>query len=422
VRATLFTPEFVRLLLANSAFQFGFSTFFLLPKFMAQELHSGPSEIGALPTAFGLAMVVAVPLTGRLLDRLGNRQVLLVGSALAVVAALGYLAVDRVGPALFCLRCVQGLALSLFINAGSVMAADRAPHGRLAEAMGLFAASGMIMTAVAPSLAEVVAASAGYAPTFVAASAAALIALTLARGLAPEEVRTVRAVRLSSLLRRRSTVRMLAVLGATGLGFGAMFAFSSPFSLELGVVNVRGFFLSFTAGALFVRLGFGRVIDRVGHRRSATCALFGYAAAVGAMYLLTPARLAPLGALFGVAHGLFIPAFTAFVVSNAAVHERGTVLTLFNGAFNVGNSMVFALGFAAERYGYPSVFAATGAIVLTAPLVLLGWPHRTELAKHVGAEGSRDVAGVEPEPASTQVALLGVDAGGRAGVASGSRR
>lgn len=252
------------------AFQFGFSSFFLLPKFMAQELAASPSEIGALTTAFGLSMVMAVPITGRLLGELGNRRVLMLGAAAALFTSLGYLWVERVGPILFALRSGQGLALSLFINAGSVIAANAAPAGRLAQAMGLFAASGMIMTAVAPLVVELVAEHAGYAPTFLSAGVSALVSLALAFRLLPDAQLVREQSSFRRLLLRETSLRMTAVLSATGLGFGAMFAFSPPFSLELGMANVRGFFLAFTAGALVVRLGFGRLIDHVGHRRSAT--------------------------------------------------------------------------------------------------------------------------------------------------------
>ncbi|HEY6879607.1 MAG TPA: MFS transporter [Polyangiales bacterium] len=374
----LFDREFVRLLLANAAFQYGFASFFLLPKFMTQELGAGASEIGALAAAFGVAVVAAVPITGRLLNVLGHRRVLLLGATTALFTSLGFTLVNRVGMVLFLLRCGQGLAMSLFLNAGSVIAADTAPVGRLAQAMALFAASGMIMTAIAPSIAEVVAERSGYTPTFIAAALAAVLALLLARGLTAGPPRRSESGSLRSLLRRGTTLRMLAVLGATGLGFGAMFSFSAPFSLELGMANVRGFFLAFTAGALVVRLGFGGWIDHIGHRRSSTWAVFSYALTVSAMYLLTPSRLWLFGALFGVAHGLFMPAFTAFVVSHAATHERGKLLTLFNGAFNLGNCLVFGLGIAAERYGYRSVFAATGAVVMIAPILLLGWPQLIE--------------------------------------------
>lgn len=387
VNERLFTPDFVRLLVTNMAFQFGFASFFLLPKYMAQELHSGPAEIGWVTTAFGLAVLVAVPLVGRLLDELGTRRVLLAGSVLAVIAALGYLAVDRVGPLLLSLRCVQGLALSMFINAGSLVAANHAPTGRLAQAMGVFAASGMVMTAAAPAVAELLAERWGYAPAFLAASASALLALLLARGLPAAHDRGAQRGSLVSMLRRATSQRMIVVLAATGLGFGAMFTFSLPYALELGLVSVRGFFLAFTASSLLVRLGFGGLIDRTGHRRSATYAVFGYAATVGAMYLLTPDRLSLFGALFGLAHGLFIPAFTAFVVNEVASYERGKLLTLFNGAFNLGNSLAFGLGMAAERFGYRNVFAITGVIVLAAPIALLGWPERASSADSEPAEG-----------------------------------
>lgn len=369
-----FTRAFARLLHVNMAFHFGFSTFFLLPKFMAQELGAGPTQIGAVATAFGVTVILAVPLVGRLLDALGNRKLLIVGSALAGLSSFGFVWVERVGPALFALRCAQGFAVCMFISAGSIMSAEHAPAGRLGQALGLFAGSGMIMTAVAPFVAELVAERAGYAPNFLLASAAMALALLLARELDDQTQGSAPPGSMRRLLRRASSLRMVAVLSTAGLGFGAMFAFSLPFSLELGVQNVRGFFLAFTAGALFVRLGLGRLIDQVGYRRMATWSLWAYGLTISAMYLLTPNRLELLGAAFGLAHGLFIPAFTAFVVSGIAAHERAKLMTLFHGAFNLGGCLVFILGIAAEHYGYRAVFAVTGALVLAAPMLLVSWP------------------------------------------------
>lgn len=375
--APLFTREFTRLLNVNMAFHLGFSTFYMLPKFMAAELRARPSEIGSVTTVFGLAMIAAVPLTGRALDRFGTRWVLLLGAALSACASLGFLWVEQVGTALYVLRATHGLALSMFVSAGSILSAEQAPVGRLGQAIGIFAGSGMIMGAFGPPLTEWLAERAGYAPAFALASAAGLLALLLARDVAESDASRARRSSLRALLVRNTSLRMLGVLGASGLGFGAMFAFSGPFSLELGMANVRGFFLAFTIAALFVRVCLGSMIDRVGHRRTATYALYGYGAAVALMYLLTPDRLALFGAFFGFSHGLFIPAFTAFVVSEVELHERSKMMTLFHGAFNLGNSMAFALGIAVEHYGYRAVFAATGALMLTAPMLLVGWPETT---------------------------------------------
>jgi len=153
-----------------------------------------------------------------------------------------------------------------------------------------------------------------------------------------------------------------------------MFAFSQPFALQVGIENVRTFFLAFAAAAAFVRVALGGVVDRVGPRRVATLSLVGYGLTLLSMVLLAPGRLGILGGLFGLAHGLFIPAFSAFIVSAGPAHERGKLMTLFNGSFQLGNCLVVLLGVAADRYGYRAVFAATGALVLTGPLLLAGWP------------------------------------------------
>ena len=370
----LLSAPFVALLLTNVAFSFSFSTFFLLPKFMAQQLAAGPRQIGALATAFGVAILLAVPVVGRLLDGSRNRAVIVLGCALQSLCALGFVWVDSFGPAMIALRCLQALAMSMFNNAGSVIVADLAPKGRLAQALGLFAGTGMVMTAVAPAFVEWLTERTSYGPAFAIASVSALVALLLALRLDPGSSAHVQRSSLRTVLRRASSLRMILVLGSAGLGFGVMFAFSQPFALELGIKNVRGFFLAFAVAAVFVRLLLGGSIDRIGARKVATVSLAAYGAVVLGMYALEDGRLMLLGGLFGLAHGLFIPAFTAFIVGNALPHERGKLMTLFNGAFNLGNCVVVLLGVLSERHGYRAVFAVTGALMLVAPALMFRWP------------------------------------------------
>lgn len=372
--SALLSGPFVALILTNVAFSFSFSTFFLLPKFMAQELSASASEIGGIATVFGVAMLLAVPWVSRLLDGTRNRAVIVAGCTLQALASLGFVWVDSVGPRMVVLRCMQALAMSMLGNAGAVVVADLAPRGRLAQALGLFAGTGMVMTAVAPAFVEWLAEREGYAPAFAIASGAAAVAALLALRLEGGGTAHAEHSSLLGVLRRASSLRMILVLGCAGLGFGVMFSFSQPFALELGIKNVRGFFLAFAAAAVFVRVVLGGAIDRIGARKVATVSLAAYGVVVLSMYGLKDGRLMLLGGLFGLAHGLFIPAFTAFIVGNAAVHERGKLMTLFNGAFNLGNCVVVLLGVLAERAGYPAVFALSGALILLSPALMFGWP------------------------------------------------
>src|SRR5258708_1239009 len=105
----LYTPHFVTLLCLQLAFGFSFSTFYLLPKFMAVELRATPGAIGAVTGMFGLAGLISIPLVGAGIDRVERRLFLRAGSTLMVVSAFGFLFVDHAGVLAGALRLGQGL-------------------------------------------------------------------------------------------------------------------------------------------------------------------------------------------------------------------------------------------------------------------------------------------------------------------------
>ena len=171
--------------------------------------------------------------------------------------------------------------------------------------------------------------------------------------------------RLRDVVLRRRTVWWMVIIATNGAAFGAMFTFSQPFALELGMENVRGFFIAYTAAAIVVRLGLGPLADRAGRKRVSMVSGLLYAAAVFWMAALEPGLLAWIGAAFGTAHGLFYPAFNALALEDAQDHERGKFVALFNAAFNAGWAAGgVALGTIAELAGYEAAFVVAGAVVL----------------------------------------------------------
>jgi len=171
------------------------------------------------------------------------------------------------------------------------------------------------------------------------------------------------------------------IVALIGAAFGSMFTFHQPFALELGIPQVRGFFMAYAGVALFVRLFLGGLIDRAGRHRASVLSLILYGVVVLWMAGLRPGLLEWIAAAFGLAHGLFYPAFNALVIESAGDHDRGKLMGVFNGSFNAGfTSGVVALGYLAEKAGYPTVFvlAAAGSflaliLLVTGPVA----PHRS---------------------------------------------
>ncbi len=375
----LFTRDFVALLFTQAAFGYSSAAFQMLPKFLATELAADASEIGAVVAAFGIAAVVATPFMGSLVDRVGRRSMLAAGALLLAATALGFSAVQELGPLVFVLRAIQGVAFSMAFVGGSTLAVDEAPPERLAQALGIFGLTMLSMNAVGPVVTEELARLSGWPLAFAAAGGGGLGCALLTRMLrepAREPPHAADGTGLAQVLGRPPLRRMALVVVLAAAACGTMFAFHQPFALALGIERVGTFFAAYAAAAIVVRVGAGQWIDRLGRRRVAMACLALYATVVAAMMALDRLGLAPLGAAFGVAHGLFFPACNALALEGTPPHERGKVMAIFIGSFNLGFAVgPLLLGRVADGVGFPWVFGIAGAGALVG-LPLLASSHR----------------------------------------------
>jgi MFS family permease len=369
------SAELVRVLAAASSWSFAFSCFNLLPGYLVRELHATPSGIGLVMGAFGCASFALTPLSGAAIDRHRHRRTILAGALLACATAIGYLMVDSIGATILGLRVAQALSHALVSTAVGVAVAEIAPPERLAQALGLGGASILIMNALAPAVAEPLAAAAGWKAVFWLSSATALVSAALAASLEeppPHETIAKERVSVFSVLQRPVALHYALVVVLIGLAAGTVFTFQQPFALELGMERVRGFLVAWAAAAIFVRIFFGHVPDRYGRHRVATASLTTFGLAALAMMWMRPGLMEILGGVFGIAHGLLYPSLNAIAVNAVTRRERGRLMAIFTGAFNLGVTATALLGLVAERTGYPPLFAFAAAAALTGACLLAG--------------------------------------------------
>ena len=376
-RSQLFTPAFLSLLAVQFACGVSLSVFFLLPKILVSRLGAGPFEVGLVSGSFGIAAVAVIPIIAWRIDHVRRMPLLIAAAAILVATSLAFLLVRRAGLAAVGLRGLQGVAWALVYCAGSALVSEMAPRERLAQTIGVWGSANLITSAIAPALAEPLIDNLGPPAAYLLAAASAAVALLFSRRIQetrPQGSGLHQLGGVGAVLRRPSTLRMMAVLVIAGIAYGAMFTFHQPMALQLGIKSVRGFFIWYTVGALAVRLGMGGAIDRIGPLRMSIAALIGYTIVVVGMRNLDEGTLSLYGGLFGVAHGVFFPAHMALIVSTANPGERGRILTFANGGFIAGTSAVLPLGAVASWLGYPGVFTAAGLATLIAVGILIRWP------------------------------------------------
>src|SRR5207249_7595711 len=257
------TACFARVTAANFCFFLTFASFFLLPLHV-RALGGTERTIGLVMGTSGLAGLVSVLAVGALLDRFGRRIFLLGGIATMSAAAGAFLLVDRIGPAIFALRALQGLAFAAGFNAASTLAAEFAPEGRRAAALGLFGVSTLATHALAPTLGEQLVRLDGFPALFVAAAVFSAVGLAVAWPLqddAPARIHAAVPLRATPEL---STA--IATVACCGVAFGAVITYVPTFVQDAALGPVATFFLSYTAAAVLTRVSAGGLGDSLGRR------------------------------------------------------------------------------------------------------------------------------------------------------------
>jgi MFS family permease len=386
-RVELWTPAFVRLLVAGSAYGFSFSSFHLMPKYLAVEFGASPSEIGWAAGVFGISSVITSIAVGTCIDRVSRRRMFAASAFLLAATAIGFAMMHSLGPLTYALRFAQGIAFTMQMAAFSTLIAELAPAARLGEAVGLAGSSMLVMNAIAPAVDEPLARAVGWPFAFTLAALAALVSAALVL-----ETKSNRKVlrsaggSLAAVLRRRTTRAYATVTFFTAIAFATMFTFLQPAALAAGYRDVGGFFVAYAAAACAVRLLAGWLPDRYGRRRVAAMALVPYALIVAYVAAFGPTSLVGIGAVFGFAHGVFFPALNALAIEHTLACERGRLMTVFAGTFNLGAwGGAAALGPIAEGAGFHAVFAI-GAVSAICALVVMVRTTGFVLPDHAGLE------------------------------------
>ena len=381
----LFTHPFVLLLAAQAVFGFGFSTFLIMPTYLAKALQASPSQIGLVTSIFGISGMIFMPLVGDWADRTRRLPWAMTGAGICAVASLGFVWVDEIGSLVYLLRLLHGFGNALEFVAAGALTIDLVPTKRLGQGLGFFGVAMLSTNAIAPAMAEAIADRWDWDTAFaVAALAAVLGLLLLSRVEEPEREHSHAPT--TSIFKVAFTGRSLwfsTVIALAGVGFASLFTFVQPYALDLGANRVSGFFLGYTATAVGVRIFFGDLGDRIGLARvgMAAIALYGVPIALSADLQLS--WLPWIGAIFGLAHGALFPTLNAFIVEPVPKNERAKVLALFMASFNAGWSIgSVILGVIAEVAGYPTVFwTATAAVGAAALLFLSSAEVRRAIAK-----------------------------------------
>lgn len=381
---TISSFNFFVAFLANFFFFASLNAFSLLPLYI-KTLGGTESQIGWVMGSYSLAAILGQPLAGALVDRFGRKRFLLLGSALGMLASVGFAFSTQIDARFILFRILQGIGYSTFYIANLTLVAEIVPSSRRGEAVGLFGISGLITIALSPALGEQVIHRTGYSAFFlVAAVAAAGCFLT---SLAFRNLSATPREAVSSgpsfLIPSARILPPILLTLVFGLVSGTVFVFLPTYATQAGLSRIGGFYVAYSVAAIGIRLTCGRLSDRWGRQRVILPALLLMGSGtLGLVWLVSPVGLLLVGTLTGMAHGLLFPALSAYAIDLADSEERGRSIGAFSAAMLLGHALAsFIFGIVAEQFGYRLIYLLASGIAVTTCCVLFRFRKELEYSR-----------------------------------------
>lgn len=131
----------------------------------AEELGASGAEVGLTFSAFALTQLFVSPFTGRIADRYGRKQFILLGVATYVVAALGWRETGSI-EVVIALRALTGIGSGLVFSLVLSYIGDLAPSGQEGRYMGVFGVFEFLGFGLGPVISGVIRDLAGFDAVF----------------------------------------------------------------------------------------------------------------------------------------------------------------------------------------------------------------------------------------------------------------
>ncbi|SDT83029.1 Predicted arabinose efflux permease, MFS family [Streptomyces sp. TLI_053] len=338
----------------------------ILPGHVTGRLHGGPAEVGAVISGYALTALLARPVSGVLMNRLGTRALTIGGTVLTALATVCYPLAGSITE-LIGLRMLLGVGMGVMLAAVGVWPVQLVAEDRQGWALGLGGTVNYVAIGLGAPLGSLIEHLVGTATTFVIAGLVALLVVPIALYV-PE-------VRLSSTSERAGAEQgRAALLGVvlpsvalvfTAFGFAAVSSFAVAKFDALGVAGGAVVVTAYSLTVVLLRVA-GSWIRWEATRPVELAGLF-LVEALGVALLGTADGLG-LGVVGGVLIGVgmwqIYPMLGLFVVRSVSERRRATALSTFGACFTVGLAAGSgSLGLVAGAAGYRTMFLVCAACV-----------------------------------------------------------
>ena len=344
----LWTKNFIIIALVNFLI---YIVFYLLMVVIApyavDTFHASTGVAGLVSGVFIIGILIGRLGTGRIVEDVGSRKVLIVGTLLFTVTSALYLAAVSL-PLLVLMRFLHGLGYGVAHTAAGTIVAQVIPDRRRGEGIGYYTMSQILATALGPFLGIVLSrhidfnmifiinsiiAAAGFAISFI-------ITQPARKGVRQEQAKASARFKVSGFL-ELTAIPISIIVMIIGFNYSAILTFLSLYTKGLHLEAAASFFfICYSAAVVLSRPFSGRLLDA----RGANFVVYPCLAifAIGTFLLGRVTNIITLllaGTIMGLGWGNFLSCGQAISIKNAPSHRLGLATATYYMFLDVGFSL-----------------------------------------------------------------------------------
>lgn len=356
-----------------------------LPSFLSEL--GGAEYKGYIISLFTLTAAISRPFSGKLVDQIGRKPIMIYGAFIAVLCSVSYVFLYSV-IGFFALRLIHGMSTGFAPTGRTAYLADIVPMHKRGEAMGILGISGSLGMAGGPALGSEVANYFGLDTMFYVSAAMAVISILIVMPMKETLPNPVRLnwkmlhIKMSDIYEPKVIAPSL-IMFLYAYSFGTVLTIAPDFSEFLDVGNKGLFFTTFFLSSLFSRLIAGKISDKKGRVVVLKAGLLVFSLGLITTALASSKWMFLSGALlYGFGAGITGPTIFAWTIDLSDNKHRGRGISFMYLAMEIGIGIgAFASGLI---YGNnndhlsTTFWASLGMVIVALTYLFIAWPNKKQ--------------------------------------------
>lgn len=355
--------------------------------FTIDKYHASESMGGLAAGIFIIGMLFGRLASGRVIDNLQPKKVLLFGIIFSIITVGLYFAIHSL-LILMIVRLLHGIAFGLSSTATGTISSRIIPEKRKGEGIGYYALSVTTASAIGPFCGIILNQQFGFQSIFIVSLIviiAALIVSLLIKGLPKVSVQTSNTEKITGIAAyiQKEALPISFVIIFVGIAYSSVLSFLTVYTEQINLATASSFFFIVYAVSTFVTRPFtGKIYDNYGENKVMYPVLISFIIGLILLSLTHTSISLLIAAVFiGIGYGTIIPTAQAIAIQQSPTDKIGLATSTFYMFADFGAGIgPFVLGVVIPLIGYRNIYLTMSILVIVS-IVLYYFMHGKQRAR-----------------------------------------